>query len=234
MTDEPTAPEPSAADGTVTPAPQENKKPPGVEPDKPPPDEFLGRGNKKKKVKPGKQRPVKTQVEEQIDAALASSSAQVKQKQTRKKQIKYGGAAAGVLILGFLINMGLQPYQGTMAFGICKVFLESTVRYPHLLRISTVEEFETSVRIWYTQIDSFGEYRMEPIQCYYKQEEGRGTIIDKVLVNRREVERKTIESFNNSIPVIIDYPPDLTIPYPLPDSLQDLQIDAGKFRKPVI
>jgi hypothetical protein len=234
MTDEDSKqPDPSAdASTAAAPAAQDNKKPPGVEHDKPPPDEFLGRFNKKKK--PGKQKPVKTQVEEQIDAALASSSVQAKRKAERKKQIKYGAIGGGVLILAILVYLGLQPFQGTMAFGICKVFLEGTTRYPQYLRLSTVEEFETSVRIWYTEIDSFGAERMEPIQCYYKQVEGKGTQVDKVLINRREVDPKVIENFNRALPAILGYPPDLTIPYPLPDSLEDLQLDMSKFMKPIL
>jgi hypothetical protein len=237
MADEPKIPTEPATEPTADPiaaanVPPDAKKPPGVEHDKPPPDEFLGRGNKKKK--PGKQRPVKTQVEEQIDAALASSSIQVKRNAERKKQFKYGAIGAGILIVGGVVYLGLQPFQGTMAFGICKVFLEGTTRFPQYLRLSTVEEFETSVRIWYTQVDSFGATRMEPIQCYYKQDPERGTIVDKVLINRRDVDPKVVDNFNRALPAILGYPPDLTIPYPLPDSLQDLQIDSTKFMKSIL
>lgn len=207
------------------------EKPPGVEPDKPPPDEFFGRGNKKKK--PGKQKPVKSQVEEQIDAALAQSSLQAKRAKQKKQQFKYGLIAAGVLLVSYVIYWGFKPYQGSMAFGICKVFLEGQVRFPSLLRVSTVEEFDTFVRIWYTQVDSFGEYRMESIQCYYKQDPERGTVVDKVLINRREVDPRKVEDFNRSLSVILAHPPDLTIPPPLPDSLQNLQLDTNSFRKPV-
>ena len=108
-----------------------------------------------------------------------------------------------------------------MAFGICKVFLELNVRYPNTLRINTVEEIGTFVRIWYTQTDSFGEYRMEPIQCYYKPDEKLGFILDKVTVRRREVDPEKVNRFNKTIPIILQYPPDLTLPTPLPDSLNN-------------
>jgi hypothetical protein len=208
------------------------KKPPGLQRDTPPPDEFYGRGNKKKK--PGKQIPVKSQIEEQIDAALALSNQQAKKRVQRKKQFKRSILGIGLLLIAGVIYLGLKPYQGTVAFGICKVFLEGTVTYPEQLRLSTVEEFESSVRIWYTQIDSFGEYRMEPIQCYYKQDPERGTMLDRVLINRREVDPKKVERFNNALPAIAKYPVDLTIPLPLPDNLKDLQEDPGSFRKPVL
>jgi len=241
MVDEPQNPDqPATEETTADPiaaalAPTDAKRPPGVEPDKPPPDEFMGRGGKMKKTKPGKKpRPVKTQVEEQIDAALASSSVQVKRKKERKKQFRQGAIVVGVLTLGGLVWLGLQPYQASMSYGICKVFLEGMVRYPQYLRLSTVEEFDMSVRIWYTQLDSFGATRMEPIQCYYKADEVRGTIVDKVTVNRRDVDPRVVDSFNRALPAILGYPPDLTVPSALPDSLQDLQIETSKFRKSIL
>jgi hypothetical protein len=216
-------------------APAEGGAEPRKEGDGPPDNEFQGRGLGKKKKKAEKnKRPPKTQVEEQIDAALAKSSIQSKKQLAKKKRFKYGLIAGGVLLLGYGVFWMMKPYEGSIAWGICKVFVEGMVRYPQYLRFSTVEEFETSVRIWYTQIDSFGEYRMDQVQCYYKQDPERGTIVDKVLLNRREVDRKMVDDFNRALPTIISFPPDLTIPAPLPDSLQDLQIDTQKFRKPII
>ncbi len=198
--------------------------------------EFMGRGGKKKKAAaPGKpKRPPKTQVEEQIDEALAKSSFQGQKKGQRKLQMKIGGVLGVVLLISWtLYSMG-QPGKGSMAYGICSVFLESNIRYPHLLRMSTVEEFAASVRIWYTQIDSFGATRMEPIQCYFKQDEKLGTILEKITINRREVNQKRVDDFNRSISTIMSYPPNLDLPWSLPDSLQDLQIETEKFRKPIL
>lgn len=207
-------------------------KPPGLQPEKPPPDEFMGRGGKRKK--PGKDRPAKTQVEEQIDAALATSALHTQKQQQKKKRFKYAIIAGVIALLSYGIYYGLKPFEGGMAYGVCRVFLENYVRFPGFLRLSTVEEFENSVRIWYTQVDSFGEYRMEPIQCYYKQDEERGTLLDRVLVNRREVDPKLVENFNRSIPAVVNMELDLVLPSPLPDSLEDLQFETDKFRKPVI
>ncbi len=212
--------------------PETQPKPPGVEPEPPVPSEFLGRDKKRKKLEKQK-RPTKTLVEEQIDAALAQSGVQAKRKGIRKKRIKHAVIGGTVCLLGYGIHLGLKPFEGGMAYGICRVFLENYVRYPTLLRLSTVEEFDTSVRIWYTQVDSFGEYRMEPIQCYYKQDPERGTLVDKILINRREIDRKLVDDFNRALPAISAAPLDLVMPDPLPDSLQDLQFNTDMFRKAI-
>ena len=139
-----------------------------------------------------------------------------------------------IVLLSYSVHWLMKPYQGGLAFGICKVFLEGVTRYPDHLRLSTVEEFETSVRIWYTQVDSFGEYRMEPIQCYYKNDPERGTVVDKITINRRELDPRLVDNFNRALPSISAFPINTDIPAPLPDSLQDLQIDTQKYRKPIL
>jgi hypothetical protein len=226
MTDEPQHTDESSESG------DNEKKAIGVEPDAAPLEEFMGRGRKKKK--PGKQPPVKTQVEEQIEAALAASSQQAKRKIRRKKKFRQAMAGVGVILIAFIIYYGLKPFEGSRAFGVCRLFLEGSVTYPQHLRLSTVETFETFVRIWYTQVDSFGEYRLEPIQCYFKKDPERGTILEKVLINRREVPASKVENFNRAMPAIVRLEMDLVLPKRLPDNLQELQTSPGSFRKPVI
>jgi hypothetical protein len=43
-----------------------------------------------------------------------------------------------------------------------------------------------------------------------------------------------VAAFNKTIPAILAYPPDLSIPPPLPDSLEDLTIETDKFRRPIL
>jgi hypothetical protein len=174
-----------------------------------------------------------TAADAEIDALIANSALEEKKKLKRKKTFKlgvYGG-------IGLLLALGcwylFAPFKGGMAFGICKVFLELSVQYPEMLKLSTVEEMEDSVRIWYTQLDSFGQYRMEPIQCFFKNDETQGTILSKVMVRRREVDPAIVDKFNKSIPTILANPPDLTLPTPLPDSLRSLQIDPLLYMRPI-
>ncbi len=140
-----------------------------------------------------------------------------------------------LLVLGF-IGLALYytslPRKGSMAYGICRVFLERYVQYPSTLRISTVKEFTESVRIWYIQTDSFGQYRMEPIRCYYKADAAQGYILDKITVRRKKLDREQIESFNKILPVIRASNPDLTIPHKLPDNITALRDNVGKLLGP--
>ncbi len=167
---------------------------------------------------------------DEIDKALSSGKLGEKKKEKRKKQFKMAGMAAAGIFVIWLGSFLFAPYQAGLSFGICKVYLENSVRFPKYLRLSTVEDFGDYIRIWYTQLDSFGEYRMENIQCHYVYDEERGTIIDKILIDRREVDKDKVERFNQVIPLIASNPPDLTYPAPLPDSLRDLQIDSDRLR----
>lgn len=176
----------------------------------------------------------KAALNEEIEATVSQSNVQGEKKKLRKKQMKQGGGALIVLLLIYGIHLGLKPFEGTMAYGICKVFLELNVRYPNTLRISTVEEMGASVRIWYTQTDSFGAYRMEPIQCYYKADEKLGFILDKITIRRKELDPEIIDRFNAILPVIFANPPDLIYPAPLADSLEGLQFETDSFRMPIL
>ena len=168
--------------------------------------------------------------QDEIEAALANSKLAEAQKAKRKQMFKFGMALAGLTLVIYAYNYLFSAFQGGMTYGICSVYLELNVPFPQDLRISTVEDFGDYVRIWYTQLDAFGEYRMEQIQCHFRADEVTGAALDKVTVNRREVDPERVARFNTSIPIILASPPDLTLPYPLPDSLQGLQIDADAFR----
>lgn len=170
--------------------------------------------------------------DEEIEAAIAQSKIKSGKKLQTKKYIKYGAITLGVLFLVWFINWLFKPYQGTMAYGICRVFTELTLQYPPTMQVSSVETFKSSVRLWYTYTDSFGEYRMEPVQCYYRADETMGMAIDKVTIRRREVDQEIIENFNKTIPAILQNPPDLALPYQ-PDSLESLNINPYLYMKPI-
>jgi len=180
---------------------------------------------KTKKVEPTQQ---------EIEAALANSKLAAVQKAKRKKMFKIGGAFLGIAFLYWAYSYLFAPYKAGMTFGICKTYLELNVSFPQELQISTVEDFGQYIRIWYTQLDAFGQYRMENIQCHFRADESTGAALEKILINRREVDPAKVESFNKIIPVILQSDIDLTIPYPLPDSLQNLKIETDLFRKPIL
>lgn len=159
----------------------------------------------------------------------------------RRRSRKWLIIGGSITLLSGLIWFLLIPYKGGITYGVCKVFLESYVQYPHSLRISTVDDFGASVRIWFTHVDSFGEYKLEPLQCFFKMttDEDKSKygnvsfIIEKATINRREIGQDIVDRFNYSILGIVAVPPDLSLPTPIPDSLEDLQLDFKRFRKPI-
>lgn len=169
-----------------------------------------------------------------LEATLEKTPAQLKSAKTLKtKRIKQGALGSFILFLIWIIYMLFVPYKGGMTFGVCKVFLELYVPYPSTLRLSTVDDLGSSVRIWYTHSDSFGQYQLEPIQCFYREDPNLPFALDRVTVRRRELDAARIETFNHSLPTIFANPPDLSLPWPLEDSLKDLQLDTHLFARPI-
>ncbi len=168
--------------------------------------------------------------QDEIEAALANSKFAEAEKLKKKKMFKGGGAFLGLVLLFWASGFLFAPFKAGMTFGICRTYLELNVQFPQDLRLSTVEDFGNYIRIWYTQLDAFGEYRMENIQCHFRADEVTGAAVDKILINRREVDPERVALFNHAVPTIIQNPPDLTIPAPLPDSLGSLQINTDAFR----
>jgi hypothetical protein len=154
-----------------------------------------------------------------------------KEKKKKKKLFNLGLAFAGLCFFIWALSYLFTPYKGDERFGVCKVFLENTVRFPMHLRLSSVEDFGTSIRIWYAQTDAFGAFKLESIQCFYKSDEQRGTFIEKITINRRAIDQSRVDAFNAILPIVLQNLPDLTYPSPLPNSLNALKIEADKFRK---
>lgn len=171
-------------------------------------------------------------LEQEISGKPASPLADKKKSQKRRRRIR-AAQGAGFLLLCYIFYLLFIPFTGGMNFGACKVFLELYVRYPQSLNLSTVEDFGESYRIWFTETDAFGQYRLQQIQCFYRPDETTGFAIDRVAIDRRDVDQKIVEDFNRSLPVVLAFPPDLTYPKAIPDSLSDIEIDTDKFRRKI-
>lgn len=143
---------------------------------------------------------------------------------------KLVGTFVGLVLVFLAYDYLFAPRKGGMPYAICKMYLELNVRFPQDLRLSTVKNYGKYVRIWYTQLDAFGEYRMENIECYYRRDKETGLSVEKILIDRREVDTEKVALFNKILPVIKQNPPDLTLPTRLPDSLENLQMNTNEFR----
>lgn len=157
-----------------------------------------------------------------------------KKKQERKKKFKriiYLGIAG---FLGYGVYWLVKPYQSGMEYGVCKTFVEQNVPYPKTIYYSEVIPFNDSVRIWFSHNDSFGEFRLEPIQCYFGAHEQYGMGITRITIGRREIDPEIVERFNHGLPAIFAYPPDLVYPTPLPNDPAELQFDFERYRKDIL
>jgi len=171
---------------------------------------------------------------DQVEEIVQKSKLQTDGLEKRRKRFKYGMILLAVPILAYGVNWLTKPFEADIRFGFCRVFLELNVQYPSKLELSEVEERTNFVRIWYMQTDSFGQERMENIECFHGYDDTRGYYISKIRVNRRDLDPEKVERFNASLNTIIAHPPDLTYPRRLRDALGNVDIQTYLFRKPIL
>ena len=171
---------------------------------------------------------------DEIQEILKSSKVQESAKLKRKKKFRIYASLIGSVVIGYLGYLLFKPYEAGMDFGYCRVLLELNVQYPDRLVLSSVEEKSSLIRIWYMQVDSFGQERFENIECFHGQDPERGYYISKVRVNRRDIDQDRVELFNKSLPAIAANPPDLVYPRRLRDALGNIDIQTYLFRKQIL
>jgi hypothetical protein len=145
----------------------------------------------------------------------------------KKERLLYwsiGGFFALVLIL-MLFSCG--PRQGTMMYGVCKIFVERRLQYPDMLDVRFVEQYPMAVRIGYNKIDSFGQHTYHEIECAYRPDPKTGLALDSVWVSyankRQDLPEEEIDTFNVGIAAIVNNPPDLTLPPHMPREIRALK-----------
>lgn len=122
------------------------------------------------------------------------------------------------LLLVIVISIfSCGPRKGTILYGICKTYLEQAIPYPETIKPTNVEQYPSATRIYYTSIDPFGQFKLEQIECVYAQDPNGNLLVQKILMNRQEVDADKVKSFNESLSAIIAGKPDLTLPEPMPD-----------------
>ncbi len=157
-------------------------------------------------------------------------------KATHKKALFIRYSIIGFLsLLSYGVYFLFKPFTGTLPYGICKTFLELNVPYPSTILLSEVNTTRNGgVRIWFTHIDSFGSYRLDSFICTFAKNEETGSFyLAEVKVGKLNIEPTIVERFNSALPYLIANKPDLTLPAPIPDSLEDIQFEIDRFRKPI-
>jgi hypothetical protein len=143
-------------------------------------------------------------------AAQAKKEGRIK-KEDVEKIIKYGVIGIGLLLI-LLMVYSCQPKKGSMGYGICSAFLELNTTYPQTLEYTDVEFSNTAVRIYFSNIDAFGEFKHEMIECTFVADAKTGVKLSQVKRNRNPVDSKTLNEFNPTIPAIMNSEPYLVLP----------------------
>ncbi len=152
--------------------------------------------------------------DENLDAQLSAAA----KKQTDPEKIalykKYGMIGAAVLACLILIYSvySCQPKKGSMAYGVCSTLLEMQTQYPNTLRHINVEGSATTVRIYFTSIDAFGQYKLEMYECKFGRGPDGGMQITDILRNRERVGNDFIDEANKILPVIVNSDPYRVMP----------------------
>jgi hypothetical protein len=127
------------------------------------------------------------------------------------KQIGFGILGA-LLLITLLSIYGCQPKKGSMAYGLCSTFLELNTVYPQTLNYIDLEGSRTAVRIYYTSIDPFGQYKQEMLECKFGPDAKMGMKMTEAYKNRRLMDAELVKKFNMTLPTIMASDPYLVMP----------------------
>ncbi|WP_435640644.1 hypothetical protein [Micavibrio aeruginosavorus] len=154
---------------------------------------------------------------------MAQSGAGVEKTAKKKISGKKMAVYAGLAVVAFVMWWGFQPLKGPPAFGLCRVFLEQRVSYPHELTVTQVEIREPLIRLYYTEVNPFGNHTRGILDCVFRADPQLGLVIGEARFNGTSVSETDLNRFNLSIPAIQANPPSLILPLPFSDGLEGLK-----------
>ena len=133
----------------------------------------------------------------------------------------------GLVLIIAIIVWSMMPRTGTVYYGACKTYVELHMHFPHSMKILNVIESGREVRIQYNQIDAYGQFTFNEVVCKFKQNDKGKVMLDSVNLNRSTQypmeNDKSIEEFNEVIDIVLKKPPDLTLPPPMPQDIEDFR-----------
>jgi hypothetical protein len=163
----------------------------------------------------------------------------------KKFLIKAVGGSIGFLILFYFGYMLFKPFTLDVDSGrkytICKTFIQIKTKYPDTLKYSRVK-FKTgnSVDVLYSQIDPFGQYRMDSMRCYFREVKESEVIqygqigayaVDKIEYNNGLIPDESLNSLNKSVMPVLLGEIDYDYPRGFSDALMDLYFESDSFFK---
>ena len=99
------------------------------------------------------------------------------------KGIAIGVGGFIVISLILMIISGATPAKGNILYGMCSKFLELQLPFPETIEQKEIELYRKAVRINYTHLDGFGEYRLEMIECAFTQDPEQGVQMKDAFFN---------------------------------------------------
>lgn len=165
---------------------------------------------------------------------IAKDLARVRRADQKRRTGKGGGkefnwkiwtGGGTVLVLLMLALISPSPQEGTMRYGLCKVFLELQLYHPETLNIASVSESPKGARIRYSHVTAGGDLKLGMIDCTYEMDSVRGIRLTQASIDRQPLPKETVNKFNTGISSIMaeENRPDLTYPPPLTGELTKLK-----------
>jgi len=160
--------------------------------------------------------------------AAALREAKARRTQLRRRMM-WGVPSAG--LFAFIVYLLFVPFEGDMRFGACRTLLELNTPIPSTLALTGLEDRGSEMVIWFTHTNPHGQYRLELMTCTFAPEPSApgGFIIAAAEVGRRALTDAELDAFNRALPSVYAGRPDLVLPAPLPDALEDLQVDPTQY-----
>lgn len=158
-------------------------------------------------------------------ALTADLSTDAKGKKKKSKKNLWRKIGLGFLaFIVFIVWFGMQPLTGPVQVGICRTFIEMNLRYPHTLKLTKTDQYQDSLRLYYTYTGPFGEHRSSLTECRFAADPATGQpMITKIKTDRVDIDPEKVRLFNQTIPSIVQHEPNRIIPPPYTSDLNDLR-----------
>lgn len=145
------------------------------------------------------------------ELSRAASKKTDEQRARERKFITFGLIGAlSVFLLWSLYSC--KPKVGPVIYGVCSTLLELETPYPHTLRHIVLEGSASTIRIYFTTIDPFGQLKIEMFECKYATDSQGNMRITDLIRNRQSLGNDSIIRANKILPVIMASDPYRVMP----------------------
>ncbi len=173
-----------------------------------------------------------TVIEDEAPKVTLAQKLKTQKKKQKKKLIIRGSILSVVLLISYGFYWLMKPFMAYADYGICKSFIELTVSYPETIEVNELSyTLDGSMRLWYTQTDAFGEFRMESFVCSFEYDEaGQVSKVTNIKMGKINMSADKVEHLNSALPYFHANP--LILPWPyVTDSLSNVIFDFESLRK---